>query len=92
MTKSEKMFALVDHWKAGSHTQKQFCQEHGIKVGTFAYWVAKRKQDHDPSGGFVALDVSDMASRDPVHITYPNGVVVSCPADLALIGRLIHLV
>jgi len=87
------MFALVDKWKSSQSTQKQFCAEHNLKVGTFAYWVAKHKQasSSDPSGGFADVDVFGSADSAPVRITYPNGIVVSCPADPALIGRLIHL-
>jgi hypothetical protein len=92
-TKTETMFALVDQWKSSETTQKQFCAEHNLKVGTFSYWVAKYKRagSGDPASGFVDLDVFGSTGSAPVRITYPNGVVVSCPAQPALIGRLIHL-
>ena len=87
------MFALVEQWKSSETTQQQFCAEHDVKVSTFSYWVAKHKRagSGDLAGGFVNVDVSGPSGSDPVRITYPNGVVVSCPADLPLIGRLIHL-
>ncbi|MCC5906343.1 MAG: hypothetical protein JJU13_09060 [Balneolaceae bacterium] len=87
------MFALVDKWKSSEATQKQFCAEHEVKVGTFAYWVAKHKRagSSDPAGGFVDVDIFGSADSAAVRITYPNGVVVSCQAEPALIGRLIHL-
>src|SRR6056297_289629 len=92
-TKTETMLALVNQWKSSQRTQQQFCAEHDVKVGTFAYWVAKHKRagSGDLAGGFVNVDVSGPSGSDPVRITYPNGVVVSCPAQPALIGRLIHL-
>ncbi len=92
-TKTKTMFALVDQWKASSVTQKQFCAEHDLKVGTFAYWVAKHKHASggESAGGFIEVDVSGLAGSAPVHITYPSGVVVSCPANPALISQLIHL-
>jgi len=88
------MFALVDKWKTSGKTQKQFCAEHDLKVGTFAYWVCKHKQagSEKPTGGFLAVDVSGRAELPPVRIAYPNGVVVSCGGDLSLISQLIHLV
>jgi len=88
------MFALVEQWKSSESTQKQFCADHDVKVGTFAYWVAKHKRagSGDPAGGFVNVDVSGPAGSDPVRITYPNGVVVHCLAEPALIGQLIRLV
>ena len=92
-TKTETMFALVDKWKSSETTQQQFCAEHDVKVGTFAYWVAKYKRagSSDPDCGFVNVDVFGPTGSAPVRITYPNGVVVSCPAEPGLIGRLIHL-
>ena len=87
------MFALVGQCKTSKKTQKQFCAEHDLKVGTFAYWVAKHKQacSGKPAGGFVGVDVSRLSESSPVSIAYPNGVVVSCPANLLLISQLIHL-
>jgi len=92
MTKTEKMFALVDEWKQSGKTQKQFCREIDLKVGTFAYWVAKRKRAEDsPGGGFALVDVTGQQNR-PVEITYPNGVKLSTDRwDLGLICRLIKL-
>ena len=92
-TKTQTMFALVGQWKTSKKTQQQFCAEHDLKVGTFAYWVAKHKKagSENSAGGFVGVDVSGQAESPPVRITYPNGVVVSCPANLPLISQLIHL-
>lgn len=91
------MFVLVEQWKASRQTQKQFCAEHNLKPSTFAYWVAKHKQAGcgEPAGGFIPVDTSGSANPPAggplVRIAYPNGVVVHCPANLALIGQLIHL-
>ena len=87
------MFALVGLWKTSKMTQKQFCAEHDLKVSTFAYWVAKHKRadSGEPAGGFVGVDVSGLAEVASVRIAYPNGVVVSCPANLPMISQLIHL-
>lgn len=93
-TKSQTMFALVDQWKSCQSTQKQFCADNDLKSSTFAYWVAKHKRassNSEPTGGFVGVDVSVPAGSDPIRITYPNGVVVSCPAEPILIGQLIRL-
>jgi len=92
--KTETMLVLVDQWKSSQSTQKQFCADHDLKASTFAYWIAKHKRagsNSEPAGGFVGVDVSGPSGSDPVRITYPNGVVVSCPADLPLISQLIRL-
>ena len=59
-TKTKTIFALADQWKASSVTQKQFCADHDLKVGTFAYWVAKHKHADcgESTGGFIEVDVS----------------------------------
>ena len=88
------MFALVDQWKSSEITQQQYCAEQNLKRSTFAYWVAKHKRassTKESMGGFVAVDVSGPAGAAPVCITYPNGVVVRCPANPALIVQLIRL-
>lgn len=86
-TKTKTMFALMDECKASSVTQKQFCADYDLKVGTFAYWVAKHKHAGfvEPADGFIEVYVSGLAGSATVHITYPCGVVVSCPATQALI-------
>lgn len=88
------MFALVEQWKSSESTQKQFCAEYDLKASTFAYWVAKHKRassKREPVAGFVGVDVSGPAGLAAVRITYPNGVVISCPTNLSLISQLIHL-
>ena len=34
MTKAERIYALVDQWKESCKTQKVFCREHDVKLGT----------------------------------------------------------
>jgi len=91
-TKTEVMFALVDQWKTSGVTQKQFCLEHGLKAGTFAYWVAKKKRLQASAGGFALVDVRGESVVAQVDITYPNGVRISTDVwDLSLISQLIRL-
>lgn len=93
MTKSEKMYDLVERWKSSDLTQKQFCGEHDLKVGTFAYWVGKKKRSDEPVGGFVPIDLAAGSAGGQLTISYPNGVKLTLGSnDLALISRLIHLV
>lgn len=92
MTKTEKMFALVDQWKESGKTQKAFCEEINLKVGTFAYWVAKKKRsDQASAGGFALVDVAGQ-TNGRMEIQYPNGVKVAAEQwDLNLICQLINL-
>lgn len=88
--KRERMFELVEQWKASTLTQKAFCEPYNLKVATFAYWVARHRECHQESpGGFLELT---HARTGPAEITYPNGVRISVSAsDMAGIARLIHL-
>jgi len=94
--KTEKMFVLVDQWKASGMTQKAFCQQIfcqqiELKVATFAYWVAKKKRTEEPAGGFALVELTGASSGRQVEITYPNGVrLLLGHGDLALIGQLIN--
>jgi hypothetical protein len=58
-TRREKMFALVEKWKATGKSQKQFSVDHGIKYSTFLYWTKKYRQStaNNPNNGFLPLEV-----------------------------------
>jgi len=91
-TKTEKMFDLVDQWKASGKTQTEFCRDHDIKAGTLGYWVGKKKRADQTTAGFALVDLTNGASGRQVEITYPNGVrLLVGGGDLALIGQLINL-
>ncbi|MDJ1471004.1 IS66 family insertion sequence element accessory protein TnpA, partial [Xanthocytophaga flava] len=51
--KREKMLSLVEAWRSSGQTQKQFCAKHGLKLGTFTYWVTQSRLQ--PITGFVAI-------------------------------------
>ena len=85
--KRERMLSLVGEWRSSGQTQKDFCALHGIKMGTFSYWVAQSRDLSNPS--FIALMPNSSASS--VEIIYPNGVKLKVDGDLGLLSRLIHL-
>ena len=74
MRKAEEMFALVEEWEESGQTQKVFCQEQGVKVGTFAYWLRKKRQERESTGGFLPVRVRQDSGVEPVEVIYPNGV------------------
>ena len=92
MRKVEEMFTLVEEWQSSGQTQKIFCQEQGIKPGTFAYWLRKKRQNGESTGGFLPVRVSRDLGTDPVEVIYPNGVRVRvAQADLEVISGLVRL-
>jgi len=74
--KAQRMFALIDQWRASGQRRDEFCRQHQIKVSTFSYWVTrKNRADKDNPGGFIRIETSGSSpSQDLVEIIYPNGV------------------
>lgn len=94
MTKKEDMmFALVEAWRESGKTRKEFCDEHHMKVSTFAYWVTRKNKAAGSGRGFLPVDISGARERKAsVEIHYPNGVRLSVDAgDVARISTLIRL-
>jgi hypothetical protein len=61
--------------RASGKTQVAYCEEHGIKKATFAYWL-KRQRDARNAGpeGFVRITTSERSHA--MEICYTNGIVV----------------
>ena len=91
MSKQQEMFELIEAWRHSGQTQKAFTQDRGITLQRFAYWIRKKKQQEQSSGGFLAIEPSG-ENATTVEVIYPNGVRVAVPpGDLPLISRLIGL-
>ena len=93
MTKAEKMFELVDQYYSGGETRKAFCQQHGLNVSSFAYWISRRRRARATPGGFTALSIAPPpAGAEPVELIYPNGIRVRIPdGNPEVVTRLIQL-
>ncbi|MGY0039355.1 IS66 family insertion sequence element accessory protein TnpA [Pedobacter sp. NJ-S-72] len=87
--KRSHMLSLVSQWRNSTQTQQEFCSFHGIKVGTFGYWISVSKEEKGLSGFREVLPKG--ITDQKIEITYPNGVKVHAGSDLNLIARLIHL-
>lgn len=68
---SGQMFSLIESWESSGLTQAQFCQDHDLRMGTFAYWRKKHiasRTVHESSNlekvdsGFVPIRVSSIDS------------------------------
>ena len=89
--KREKMFSMVEDWKASGLTQKAFGLLHGINVGTLGYWVAKSKEQGTGSRGFIEMPFGSAVKGEQIEIIYPTGVRLKVPRDLSLISQLLRL-
>jgi len=71
------MFPVVELWQSSGQTQKEFCQEQGIKPHVFTYWVGKYKKQRagsDETTGFVPIAIEEQRSESYyAEISYPDG-------------------
>ncbi len=88
----QEMFALIEQWQESNQSQKDFCQEHEIKLATFHYWQKKyRQREQDNRSGFIPKEISSSGAR-VVEIRYPKGMILQLPAlDLKLLKQLVNL-
>src|SRR5690625_7602102 len=91
-TTAARMYALMDQWRGSVKTQQVFCGDNDINVGTFAWWVARKKRDESLDSGLPLVDMAGQPGSGKVEITYPHGVRISLGhPDLTLIAQLITL-
>lgn len=90
MDQKTRMKAEVERWRQSGLTQKEFSQQLGIKLATFAYWVSRSKEESKT--GFVPLRPGQRDPASEIEITYPNGVRLKVSSsDPGILSRLIHL-
>lgn len=87
------MFTLVRQWRESGLTRNEFCQQHGVTLSKFGYWIARFKEDQSDGGGcFIPMGCSGPSGHAVLSVIYPNGVRLEVPsADLGLLSRLIAL-
>lgn len=86
-----RMKAEVERWRESGLTQKEFSEQLGMKVATFAYWVSRSKEA-EKKKGFIPLGPGQNFSASEMEITYPNGVRLKVGgSDLRILSQLIHL-
>ena len=84
------MLLLVAEWRSSGMTQKAFCREAGIKLGTFSYWVSRSRQGD--KSGFAELLPGKSALAKELEVIFPNGVRIKVPSgDVHTLSRLIRL-
>ncbi|MCK0124740.1 IS66 family insertion sequence element accessory protein TnpB [Gelidibacter sp. F2691] len=75
MDKKEYMLSQVDTWRGSGLTQQSYCNQVGIKLATFNYWVQKSKNQENLSG-FIEIKKPTAILENKYEVLYPNGVVV----------------
>ena len=89
----EYMFTLVRQWRESGLTRNEFCQQHGVSLSKFGYWIARFKEAQPGGdGGFIPMGSPGSTPSGVLSVVYPNGVRLEVPsADLGLLSRLIAL-
>lgn len=98
--RKQEMYQLLTNWEKSGLGQKEFCKKNGINYSVFKYWNKKRKQEREIKGApkrehpgpksskgtdkFIPLTITQKLKSSGFHITYPNGVQVSCPEEIGL--------
>lgn len=84
------MFDLVENWRKSDLSKKLFCENHGVNIHTFNYWITKAQNEKMETSGFIRLQPPSFDSS--YEITYPNGVKLCVKsADLATLSQLLKL-
>jgi hypothetical protein len=77
----------IKKWDESNLSQHAYCQQAGLKYGTFVYWrsiLLDKKRDDKPS--FIPVKVIDQQPSSSVNSTsikikLPNGLIVSIPSS-----------
>ena len=87
------MFTLVCQWRESGLTRNEFCQQHGVSLSKFGYWISRFKEAQPGGdGSFIPMGSPKTAGHPVLSIIYPNGVRLEVPsADLGLLSMLIAL-
>ena len=89
-SRARKMYAIIEKYlsRSSSITQKAFCEQEGIALSTFQWWLARYHKQKRLSGngatasrGFIPLVVQEPVSKaadsaEQWEIEYPNGVIL----------------
>ena len=90
MTREEQMYQLIEEQQSSKLTAIAFCKQHQINLGTFNYWLRKKRQNEHPS--FIPIDVK-FPVQEKTELIYPNGVRLRLESfDPQKIRQLINLV
>jgi len=93
----EEMYLAVEIWQESDLTKSKFCEREGIAIHTFKYWQKKYNKEKKQSSAkvkqgkekFIPIEMSPNASSQysevlQLEITFPNGVKISCPANMSI--------
>lgn len=74
--KPAEMYPLIELYLGRSQTQREFCEERGLNVGVFNYWLGRYRSDQEEStSGFEVIAVPGGSQVESgIELEYPNGI------------------
>ncbi|MBL7793330.1 MAG: hypothetical protein JNK77_13460 [Saprospiraceae bacterium] len=74
--KSAEMYPLIELYLGGSQTQREFCEERGLNVGVFNYWLGRyRGEQSESTSGFEVIALPNVpVVESGIELEYPNGI------------------
>lgn len=81
----EERLTHIELWKESGLNRREYCEQAGIKYGTFKSWFEKR---HAHRNTFIPVEVSltqltSQVDSENITIPYPSGMVVNCPCSIS---------
>lgn len=85
---------LVDAFEASGLRRRDFCEQHGVAVGTLDVWRKRRRQERSDvasSGRLVAVEIAGMPTSGKLAVVLPRGrrIDVSEGFDAGTLERLL---
>ncbi|MEJ7643762.1 MAG: hypothetical protein WKF87_04155 [Chryseolinea sp.] len=74
--KQQKMFSMIELWKASGESQQAFCKGQGMAYSGFHYWLKRYRavQVNDKPSDFVKLNFPVRDGGSPVaELVMPDG-------------------
>lgn len=88
--RQEEMYLAIELWQESGLSQRAYCKQEGLTRSSFEYWLKKyRREDNQRRSSnipntFIPVEISPAQAipSGHIHITYPNGIRVSCPVGI----------
>ena len=90
MSKDQQMRDVVLEFRKSGLSRKVFCEQRGINLHTFVYWLGKLKQEN-AFPGFITVQPGVEKTCPDIELEYPNGVKlrIAVAENLKMIHQLI---
>lgn len=86
MELKEEMYNLIEKSKSSGQNHRLFCKDHQISEAKFYYWQKRYEQTqlYTTKENFIPLEITTETKREPIEITYPNGVKIKLTGNTSL--------